>query len=246
MTDNASGFEGRFAVVTGASRGIGRVVTLALAERGATVFAVARTADALESLAAQAPENVVPVACDLRSPDAGDHIAAAVRSRSSRLDVVIANAGLLGWITRLVDLDPEVWDDCFAVNVGSVWRLLRACDGLLMASAAPRVLVMSSAITRREVVDMGIYAITKIALEALARVYAAEKRGTRICANAFDPGPIRTGMRAQVFPDEDPATITPPDALIPDMLRLVSASYEGSGGRFDFRSGRLDPLRPQA
>jgi NAD(P)-dependent dehydrogenase (short-subunit alcohol dehydrogenase family) len=173
-------------------------------------------------------------------------MANAIAAEAGHLDMLFANAALLGDITPLVDLDPTVWDDCIAVNVSSVWRLIRSCNGLLMASSAARVVFVTAPITKREVVDMGIYAISKIALEALARIYAAEKRGTVIRANAFDPGPIRTRMRAKVVPHEDPSTVTSADALVPDLLRMLSPSYDENGMRFDFRSRETVPLRPCA
>ena len=216
----------RVAVVTGASRGIGRAAALALAEAGAHVIAVARTVGALEELddeirAKGGAATLVPL--DLKDFAGIDRLGAAIFSRWGKLDMLLGNAGLLGAITPLAHLEPKVWDDVMAVNVTANWRLIRSLDPLLRRSDAGRAVFLTSGITSLFLPYWGAYAISKTALEGLVRTYAREVAQTGVRANLVNPGPLRTKMRAQAMPGEDPATLKTPDALVPDLLRMLSA-----------------------
>ena len=151
--------EGRVALVTGASRGIGRAVALALAASGAHVIALARTQGALEALddeiralrpGAQSATTLVP--CDLRDYAAIDRLGEAIFKRWGRLDALVGNAGMLGPLSPLHHVDPKAWDDVLAVNVTANWRLIRALDPVLRASKAGRVVFVSSAAGHRSLI----------------------------------------------------------------------------------------------
>lgn len=225
-------FQGRIALVTGASRGIGRAAALALADAGAHVIAVARTVGALEELddAVQArggSTTLVPL--DLKDSAAIDRMGAAIFERWGKLDILLANAGILGVLTPLTHLAPKVWDELMAVNLTANWRLIRSLDQLLRLSDAGRGLFVSSAAAIYNRPFWGGYAVSKAALDALVKTYAAELTGTTVRVNLLYPGPTRTGMRAQAMPGEDPLTLPAPEELCPLILEMLSPDYAANG-----------------
>lgn len=239
---------GRIAVVTGASRGIGRAVALAFAAAGAHVVALARTQGALEELddaIREAGGSATLVPADLRDLDALDRLGAGLAERWARVDILFGNAGLLGDITPLGHVTPKVWDDVMAVNVTANWRLIRSLDPLLRASEAGRAIFVSSGAAHKCTAYWGPYSVSKAALEALARTYAAETATTPIRVMLVNPGPLRTRMRASAMPGEDPETLRSPDDLAPHILRLASPDWTETGRIYDFPQDRvLTPLLP--
>lgn len=240
----------RIAVVTGASRGIGRAVALELARRGAHVIAVARTQGALEELddeiqAGGGSATLVPL--DLRDLDAIDRLGASIHQRWGRLDVLVANAGLLGPLTPLAHLEPKHWDHLVTVNVTANLRLIRSLDPLLRESEAGRVVMLSSGAGHRAEMRAfwGPYAITKSAIDTMVRTYAAETVNiTPIRVMAVNPGPLRTAMRAQAMPAEDPATLKTPDVVAPKIADLCDPRSRETGALYDIPTDRI--LRFQA
>lgn len=227
----------RVAVVTGASRGIGRAAALALAAAGAHVVAVARTVGGLEELDDEirglgGSATLVPL--DLKDFPAIDRLGGAIFERWGRLDILLGNAGVLGVVTPLGHLEPKVFDEVMAVNVTANWRLIRSLDPLLRQSDAGRALFVTSGEAERCRAFWGAYSASKAALQALVKTYAAELKGTRATVNLIDPGPLRTKMRAQGRPGEDPMTLEPPEVVAPDMVRMVSPDYVASGVVFRF------------
>ncbi len=239
---------GRTAVVTGASRGIGRAIAKELAAQGAHIIAVARTQGALEELddeirAGGGAATLAPL--DLREEAAIDRLGGAIFERWKRLDILIGNAGVLGTLSPLAHLDPETWNEVFSVNVTANWRLIRALDPLLRQSTAGRVLFISSGAARQFIAYWGAYSASKAALEALVKTYAAETVSTPVRVNLLNPGPVRTRMRAQAMPGEDPERLTPPEAIAARVITLVEPGQTAHGAMFDFRDGRLtDHHRP--
>ena len=245
--------EGRVALVTGASRGIGRAVALALAASGAHVIALARTQGALEALddeiralrpEAQSATTLVP--CDLRDYAAIDRLGEAIFNRWGRLDALVGNAGLLGPLSPLHHVDPKAWDDVLAVNITANWRLIRALDPVLRASKAGRVVFVSSAAGHRSLLRAywGPYAVSKAALDALARTYAAETVNTsEIRVMLVNPGPLRTRMRAAAMPGEDPSTLRTPEQLAPKIVEICSPSWTETGKLYDFPTDGLLSFR---
>jgi len=235
----------RIALVTGASRGIGRAIALELARAGAHVVAMARTQGALEELddeirALGGEATLVP--CDLADFDALDRLGAALFERWGRLDVLVGNAGILGPISPLAHVDPKDWNKVLAVNVTANWRLIRSLDLPLRASAAGRVVFVTSAAAHRATMKpyWGPYAISKAALEAMARTYAAETLNiTNIKVMLANPGPLRTRMRALAMPGEDPATLQTPDAFAKKVLALCAPEWRESARLYDYPTDRL-------
>jgi NAD(P)-dependent dehydrogenase (short-subunit alcohol dehydrogenase family) len=237
---------GRIAVVTGASRGIGRAAALALAGEGAHIVALARTQGALEELddaigAAGGTATLVPV--DLKDVDALDRLGAGIRERWGRLDILLANAGLLGALAPLAHQDPKTWTDVMAVNVTANWRLIRSLDPLLRASDAGRAIFLTSAASWRRTAYWGPYAVSKAALDALAATYAAETVTTPVRVMLVNPGPLRTRMRAAAMPGEDPETLRTPQDLAPHLVRLASPDWTETGKLYDFPSDRVLEFR---
>jgi NAD(P)-dependent dehydrogenase (short-subunit alcohol dehydrogenase family) len=239
----------RVAVVTGASRGIGRAVAVALAKAGAHIVALARTQGALEELddeirAAGGSATLVPV--DLKDFDAIDRLGAAIHERWGKLDVLIGNAGLLGEVSPLTHLDQGIWDAVMAVNVTANWRLIRSLDPLLRASDAGRAIFVTSGAAHNFRAYWGVYSVSKAALEGLALTYAAETATTPVRVMLVNPGPLRTRMRAAAMPGEDPLTLKTPEELAPHVVRLASPDWTVTGQVYDFPQGRVLSRRPPA
>jgi NAD(P)-dependent dehydrogenase (short-subunit alcohol dehydrogenase family) len=228
---------GRIAVVTGASRGIGRAAALALAEAGAHVVAVARTVGGLEELddeirARGGAATLVPL--DLKDQQGIDRLGGAIYERWGRLDILLGNAGVLGVVTPLGHLEPKVFDEVMAVNVTANWRLIRSLDPLLRQSDAGRALFVTAGEAESCRPYWGAYSASKAALQALVKTYAGELKGTRATANLIDPGPLRTKLRAVGRPGEDATTVAPPEVVAPDIVRMVSPTYVANGVVFRF------------
>jgi NAD(P)-dependent dehydrogenase (short-subunit alcohol dehydrogenase family) len=235
----------RIALVTGASRGIGRAVALELARAGAHVVALARTQGALEELddeirALGAAATLVP--CDLADHDALDRLGAGLHERWGRLDVLVGNAGILGPISPLAHVDPKDWNRVLAVNVTANWRLIRSLDPLLRAAPAGRVVFVTSGAAHRAKLKpyWGPYAASKAALEAIARTYAGETETiSNIKVMLANPGPLRTRMRAQAMPGEDPETLQAPDAFAKKIAGLCAPEWRDSGRLYDYPTDRV-------
>jgi NAD(P)-dependent dehydrogenase (short-subunit alcohol dehydrogenase family) len=244
--------EGSIALVTGASRGIGRAVALELARSGAHVIALARTQGALEELddairSVGSEATLVP--CDLKDFEALDRLGAAIHQRWGKLDVFVGNAGVLGPLTPLAHVEPRQWEEVFAVNVTANWRLVRSLDPLLRASDAGRAIFVSSSAGHAAGLKpyWGLSAVTKAALDALARTYAAETMNiSRVRVMAVNPGPLRTRMRAAAMPGEDPMRLRTPEELAPKILALCTAGWTQTGKLYDFPADRVFSFMPPA
>ncbi|HTC84522.1 MAG TPA: SDR family NAD(P)-dependent oxidoreductase [Rhizomicrobium sp.] len=226
MTSNLSG---RIALVTGASRGIGRAAALALAKAGAHVILVARTVGGLEEADdeiqnAGGTATLVPM--NLRDGEAIDRLGASIYERWGRLDAFLGNAGVLGQLTPLAHLEPKTFQEVMEVNVTANWRLIRSLDPLLRQSDAGRVLFVTSGAARKHTAYWGVYSMSKAALETLALTYAAECETTKIKVNLINPGPMRTAMRRKAMPGEDPATLPAPEDLAYRVVEMLSPAYD--------------------
>jgi NAD(P)-dependent dehydrogenase (short-subunit alcohol dehydrogenase family) len=229
---HAPAFEGRIALVTGASRGIGRALALALAGAGAHVVAVARTKGALEELddevrALGGSATLVPL--NLVHGDKVDQLGPSLHPRFGRLDMLVANAGILGPLSPLTHIRTADWQRVIDVNLTANWRLIRSLDPLLRLAPAGRAVFVTSSAARVPEAYWGPYAVSKAGLEALVRCYAAEVASTAVRANLLDPGVARTKLRQQAFPGEPPAAQAEPKHLAPVLLDMLSPGYAVSG-----------------
>ena len=229
----AGRLEGRVALVTGASRGLGASAAVALAQEGAHIIATARTEGGLAELddqikAAGGAATLVPV--DIRDFDAIDRLGAAIFERWKRLDILVGNAGVLGKLTPMPHVDPKMWDEVMAVNVTANYRLIRSMDVLLRQSDAGRAVFVTSGLAHKCWAYWGPYSISKAALEAMAKTYAAEVATTNLKVNCFSPGATRTGMRAKAMPGEDPETLPHPDEVARQIVPMCEPSFSDNGG----------------
>jgi NAD(P)-dependent dehydrogenase (short-subunit alcohol dehydrogenase family) len=240
----------RIALVTGASRGIGYATALAIAKAGAHVVAVARTVGGLEELddaiRAATGQSATLVPLDLKDYPGIDRLGLALRERFGRLDVLVGNAGILGSLSPLGHVEQKAWDDVMAINVTANWRLICALDPLLKFSDAGRVVFVSSGVAATAHAYWGPYAVSKAALETLARTYAAEAATTPVRVNLFTPGPVRTRMRAQAMPGEDPMTLKTPEHVADKIVELCLPSMQESGMIYAYPKGKLLAFQPPA
>jgi NAD(P)-dependent dehydrogenase (short-subunit alcohol dehydrogenase family) len=221
--------EGRIALVTGASRGIGRASAIALAAAGAHVILVARTVGGLEETddeIQKAGGSATLVPMNLRDFDAIDRLGASIYERWGRLDAFMGNAGVLGQLTPLAHLEPKTFQEVMDVNVTANWRLIRSLDPLLRLSDAGRVLFVTSGAARKHIAFWGGYALSKSALEILALTYAVECEPTNIKVNLINPGPMRTLMRKRAMPGEDPAYLVKPEDMAFKVVEMLAPSYD--------------------
>lgn len=220
--------EGRICLITGASRGIGAAVAKAFAAEGAQTILVARTGGALEAVARTIVDSGYksPILAPLDLTDSAqlELMAEGLRAKLPRLDVLLANAAMLGALSPLAQSDAEKFEQTIALNLTANYRLLRALDPLLRQSEAGRAIFVSSGVARTPMPYWGGYAVSKAALEHMAQIYAAETAKTNIKVHIVDPGVVRTAMRAEAYPGEDPFTLPPPEALVETFIETAMTS----------------------
>jgi NAD(P)-dependent dehydrogenase (short-subunit alcohol dehydrogenase family) len=227
MSDTAKtgSLAGRIALVTGASRGIGKAAALALAGAGAHVIATARSQGGLEQLddeiRALTGERATLAPMDLIEADGADPLGLAIHQRHGRLDVLVHAGAILGGLTPVAHLEPPVWDRVVAVNLTSTYRLIRSMEPLLRASDAGRAIFLTSGRAARPRAFWGAYAATKAGLEALVRCWADEIENTEVRAILLDPHQMRTRMRAEAYPGEEPDALPDPSEIGPLVIELA-------------------------
>jgi NAD(P)-dependent dehydrogenase (short-subunit alcohol dehydrogenase family) len=231
-------FAGKLALVTGAGRGIGWAVAQSLAAAGAHVLLLSRTQGALEELydtISKSGGEATGVPMDVTDGDALDRLGASLNERFGKLDMLVGNAGVLGPMTPSSHIDPKEFDKAMAVNVTANARLIRAMEPLLLQAEAPRAVFTTSGAAHKCRPFWGTYATTKAALDALVKTWANEHANDALRANLLSPGPIRTAMRAQAMPGEDPETLPTPADVAPLFLQLLSPSETRTGEIIDFQ-----------
>ncbi len=232
MSGGQGRLDGRIALITGASRGIGAAVAKRYAAEGAHVILAARTLGGLEEVddaITAGGGHAVLVPADLTDYAKIDEMGAAVADRFGRLDVLVGNAGILGTLSPMGHIDPETWDRVMAVNLTVNWRLIRSFDPLLRASDAGRAIFVTSGAAEGSHPYWGAYATSKVALEVMARTWAGELTQTAVKVNLVNPGATRTAMRAEAFPGEDPLTLKPPEDITDLFVDLAEASCTRHG-----------------
>jgi NAD(P)-dependent dehydrogenase (short-subunit alcohol dehydrogenase family) len=229
--------EGRIILVTGAGRGIGAAAARTLAAYGARVILLGRTEARLNRLrdeltaSGALPSLVVPLDLATARQADYDRLAASLEDSHGRLDGLLHNASLLGPRVPVRELDAEAFDAVMQVNVGAVFRLTRALLPLLQRSADASIVFTSSSVGRKGRAGWGAYAVSKFATEGLMQVLADELGESAIRANSVNPGATRTDMRAEAYPDEDPARNPEPMAIMPVYLYLLGPDSAGVNGQ---------------
>jgi len=236
----------RIALVTGASRGIGYFTALALAKAGAHVIACARTVGGLEDLddaikAAGGTATLVPF--DLADMEAIDKLGGSIFERWGKLDILVANAGVLGTIAPIGHVEAKVFEKVMNINVTATWRLIRSVEPLLLKSDAGRALLLSSGIVHTCRAFWGPYAASKAAVEVLGRTWADETQRTPLRILNVNPGATRTAMRAQAVPGEDPDILPHPSEVAEVLVRLVGPDQTETGKLFVVRDNKMVDYR---
>jgi NAD(P)-dependent dehydrogenase (short-subunit alcohol dehydrogenase family) len=242
MTDTL--LSGRIALVTGASRGIGRAVALGLAKAGAHVILAARSLGGLEAVDDEIRSSggaATLLQLDLRKGDRVDQLGPTIYQRWERLDILVANAGILGPLSPLGHTTDDGFLSTIEINLTANWRLIRTLDPLLKRSDAGRAIFVTSGASNGKYAYWGAYSASKAGLEALVKTWAAELANTTVRANLINPGATRTQMRSKAFPGEDPSTLPCPEDLVPLFLELASPQCERNGDVINFREWR-EPL----
>lgn len=226
---NSPRLQDRIALVTGASRGIGRAAALRLAREGAHVLLLARTEKSLEAVddeikALGGKTSIIPL--DLTDGEKIDALGPTLYERFGKLDILVGNAAILGGLRPLTHISSETWDRVLEVNVTANWRLIRTLDPLLRRADAGRVIfVTSSGVADSGRAYWAPYSVSKAALQTLAKTYANETADSAIKVNIVDPGATATAMRAEAYPGEDQATMQTPEQVAEVIVRLAMPDY---------------------
>ena len=227
--------QGRIALVTGASRGLGAAVARAFGAEGAQLVLVARTTGGLEDVDDEVRNaggrRPVLVPLDVADGDGIDRLGGALHERFGRLDILVGNAAVLAGLTPAHHMAPLEWQQALDVNLTANWRLIRSMDPLLRQSAAGRAMFVTSGVTALNPPYWAAYAATKAALEALVTCWAGELARSRVRANLIDPGVLRTAMRARAFPGEDPASLPGPESVVETFIAMALPSWTANGRR---------------
>jgi NAD(P)-dependent dehydrogenase (short-subunit alcohol dehydrogenase family) len=230
MSDTASSapLAGRIALVTGATRGIGRASALALAKAGAHIIATARTQGGLmtldDEIRAATGEAATLVPLDLSNGDGIDQLGLAIHQRHGKLDILVHSGAILGGLWPVSHMDPKQWERVMSTNLTSAYRLIRSLEPLLKQSEAGRAIFLTSGAAARPRAFWGGYAATKAGMEALVRCWADEIEHTAVRAVLLDPGAMRTAMRAEAFPGEEPETLPEASQIGPLMVKLAQSN----------------------
>jgi NAD(P)-dependent dehydrogenase (short-subunit alcohol dehydrogenase family) len=232
----------RIALVTGTSRGIGYATALALARAGAHIVAVARTVGGLEELddaikAEGGSTTLVPL--DLTDLDGIARLGAALHERHGKLDILIGNAGAGGPSSPLGHIEPKAWTDVMTINATVNFQLIRCMEPLLRQSDAGRAVFVTSGASTSAKAYRGPYSASKAALDALVRTWAHEMASTTVRVNLFNPGPIRTRMRARVMPGEDPETLDTPAQVAEFIVPMCMPAWQDNGKLYDYPARAL-------
>lgn len=234
--------EKKVALITGASRGIGFATAIELAKRGAHVIALARTVGGLEELDDEIQKvggTATLIPHDLMDLDGIDNIGSALEERYGKLDILVANAGMLGPITPIGHIDAKTFEQVMHLNVTATWRLIRSVEPLLAKSDSGRAAIISSGVAHSCRSFWGAYAASKAAVETLARVWAAEVEKRGICVNSVNPGATRTVMRAQAMPGENADTLPLPSDVAAKIVPIFAPDVTNTGMLFDVRKEKF-------
>ncbi len=236
---------GKIALITGATRGIGRAVALAFAREGAHLILTGRTSGALEEVddeiraATGKTDAATLITLNLKHGEKIDALGPTLFNRFGKLDILIGNAGILGPLSPLGHITTDAFNEVVEINLTANWRLIRTLDPLLQRADAGRVVFVTSGAATAKYAYWGPYAVSKAGLEALVKTYALETASTAIRANLINPGPIRTRMRAKAFPGEDAMTLKTPEDIAPLFVDLAAADCPHSGRIVDFQTGEV-------
>ncbi|OGQ55072.1 MAG: hypothetical protein A2W66_06100 [Deltaproteobacteria bacterium RIFCSPLOWO2_02_56_12] len=236
--------EGKVALITGGSRGIGKAIAMAYAREGAKVFICAREKTDLKKTVAEIRSSGGEVswcAADISKVGEVKRIVREVRRAYGAIHVLVNNASILGPREPIVRYPLSSWEEVVKVNLTALFLVTREVLGVMMRQKEGSIINLSSGVGRVGKARWGAYAASKFGVEGFTQVLADEVKEWNIRVNAVNPGGTRTEMRAQAYPDEDPLTLPVPEDITGVFLYLASAeSREVTGKTFDAR----DWLKP--
>ena len=229
----------KIALVTGASRGIGKEISLLLAKNNIHVILLARTIGALEVL----NDNIIDfggsatiVQMDLNNLNSIFQLSKEIGERWGKLDILIANAGYLHNLTPMSHISEKDWQLSFNINLNSNWFLIKHLENLLLKSNFGRAIFLTSGASLGHRPFWGAYAISKAALDSMVRAWSSEMKETNLKINLYDPGATRTQMRARAYPGEDPHSLKSPKEAALHILKLCDEKNNISGERFEYKN----------
>lgn len=231
--DKAGRLQGTVAIVTGASRGLGRAVARRFATEGARSVICSRTAPAVEEVARELRRQnaqVLAVKADVSSERDVDRLVSLTLKTYGRIDVLVNNAGVLTPRAPVHQIRVTDWDLTIAVNLRGPFLCMRGVLPHMLTQRQGSIINVSSGAGKREAPSWGAYAVSKFGLEGLTLVAAGETRGTGVRVNAVNPGGNRTTMRAAAYPEEDPMTLPAPDELTGIFVYLASSASKDLTG----------------
>ena len=236
---NQGRLQGKAALITGASRGIGLGIAKAFAREGASVFLCARGAEALQEAAKKLEAEGASVgyrAADVSDPGDAEILVASALERFPDLEVLVNNASILGKRAPVAELDVETWDEVIRVNTSSLFYVSRPLIPHLISRGGGSIINVSSSVGRKGKPNWGAYAVSKFGLEGFTQVLAAELEPSGIRVNSVNPGATRTGMRAEAYPEEDPLSLPSPEDIAEIFVHLASdESRSVTGQTFEAR-----------
>ena len=239
----------RIALVTGASRGIGYATAIALARAGAHIVATARTQGGLEELDDEIRKlggSATLAPLNLTDSDGIARLGAGLHERYGKLDILVGNAGVLGPSSPIGHIELKTFNDVMAVNVSANFQLIRCMEPLLKQSDAGRAVFITSGAANKATAYVSPYAASKAALETLARAWAQETANTKLRVNLFNPGPVRTRMRATLMPGEDPETLDTPEQVAEFIVPMCAPGWTETGKFYDYKTRSLMSFRAPA
>jgi NAD(P)-dependent dehydrogenase (short-subunit alcohol dehydrogenase family) len=225
--------EGKAALITGASKGIGKGIAKVFLDEGASVFLCARGEQRLAEAASELSERgeVAFLAADVADPEDAKRLADRAVDAFAHLGVLVNNASILGKRAPIAELDVATWNDVLRINTSSLFYVTQPLISHLVARGSGSIINVSSSVGRRGKPNWGPYAVSKFGLEGFTQVLAAELEPSGIRVNSVNPGATRTDMRAGAYPDEDPTTLPTPEDIAEVFVFLASDESKTTTGQ---------------
>ncbi|WEQ53181.1 SDR family NAD(P)-dependent oxidoreductase [Komagataeibacter oboediens] len=243
MTGSVTDLTGRVALITGASRGIGRAVAVALAQAGAQCILTARAQGGLEHtddlVRQHTGQNATLLPLDLLDGEKLDTLGPSIAARIGRLDCVVHCAGELGLLSPLSHMQPGDWERGLQAGPLTTWRLIRTLGPLLEHSPAGRAVFLTDHHAQVPEPFWGLVAATRAAQDAIVRTWVRElPQGSPLRINLFEPGMVATRLRRLAMPALDQKSLMPPEAIAPRIVSLCLPGPQPQGGciRFDMET----------
>ena len=227
----------RIALITGATRGIGKEISLALAKKNIHVILLGRTIGALEEISDKIHLDGGKATCvqfDLSDLNKICDLSQEVKERWGKLDILISNAAYLHNLTPLSHLSEKDWQTSININLSANWLLIKYFEKLLLESKNGKAIFITSGASEGFRPFWGAYAISKAGLDSMVRAWSSEMKETKLNINLYDPGATKTQMRARAYPGEDPDTLKHPSKIGEELLKICDEGFNKNGERLRY------------